>query len=582
MVRPMIGGYQMNRIRKMFALTEEGAKGTIRAAISTFFMFVSYMIPMTILMFFTMEVLENNIPSFTLISALIVAIAGFMYVAVFINYNTTYKEVYGEAKKLRIEIAEILKSLPLSYFSKHDLSDLAQTIMRDVADIEHALSHAVPQMIGFACFFIIISIMLLITNFKLGLCLVLPVILSFLLTLYSKNLQIKENKKYFNKTRENVEAFQNAIEMNQEIKSYGKKEETEKDLIKRIKQAEKIHIASEFKVGVFVNISILIIKFSLSAVITFGALMVLNSEISLLYYLGYVLAAARISDSIANTFMNLAEIYYIDARVKRINELKETLIQSGEDTDLKTFDIDLKDVSFAYSENNRVLDSVSFTCKQGEVTALVGPSGCGKTSLIRLMSRLYDYDSGKISIDGRDIKEISTESLFSKVSVVFQDVVLFNTSIMENIRLGRKNASDDEVIEAAKLANCYDFICKLPDGFNTKIGENGSKLSGGERQRISIARAFLKNAPIVLLDEISASLDVENEMKIQEALNKLIRGKTTVIISHRLKSVENVDKIVVLNKGRVEAEGSHKDLLEKSKTYGLMVERSKLTETYSY
>lgn len=572
----------MNRIRKMFALTEEGAKGTIRAAISTFFMFVSYMIPMTILMFFTMEVLENNIPSFTLISALIVAIAGFMYVAVFINYNTTYKEVYGEAKKLRIEIAEILKSLPLSYFSKHDLSDLAQTIMRDVADIEHALSHAVPQMIGFACFFIIISIMLLITNFKLGLCLVLPVILSFLLTLYSKNLQIKENKKYFNKTRENVEAFQNAIEMNQEIKSYGKKEETEKDLIKRIKQAEKIHIASEFKVGVFVNISILIIKFSLSAVITFGALMVLNSEISLLYYLGYVLAAARISDSIANTFMNLAEIYYIDARVKRINELKETLIQSGEDTDLKTFDIDLKDVSFAYSENNRVLDSVSFTCKQGEVTALVGPSGCGKTSLIRLMSRLYDYDSGKISIDGRDIKEISTESLFSKVSVVFQDVVLFNTSIMENIRLGRKNASDDEVIEAAKLANCYDFICKLPDGFNTKIGENGSKLSGGERQRISIARAFLKNAPIVLLDEISASLDVENEMKIQEALNKLIRGKTTVIISHRLKSVENVDKIVVLNKGRVEAEGSHKDLLEKSKTYGLMVERSKLTETYSY
>lgn len=280
--------------------------------------------------------------------------------------------------------------------------------------------------------------------------------------------------------------------------------------------------------------------------------------------------------------MNLAEIMYIDARIKRIKEIRSVVIQEGEPHALESFDIEFKDVDFSYKDNKKVVDGVSFTCKQGEVTALVGPSGCGKTSILRLASRLYDYDDGQILIDGVDIKKINTESLFSNVSIVFQDVVLFDASVLENIRIGNPRATDEEVVHAARLANCQDFIEKLPEAYHTLIGENGSKLSGGERQRISIARAFLKDAPIILLDEISASLDVVNEMKIQESLNKLIEDKTVIVVSHRLKSIENADKIIVMNNGRIEAIGKHSDLLRASETYRRMIEKSELTEKYQY
>ncbi|WP_078142751.1 ABC transporter ATP-binding protein, partial [Streptococcus pneumoniae] len=254
----------------------------------------------------------------------------------------------------------------------------------------------------------------------------------------------------------------------------------------------------------------------------------------------------------------------------------------GDDYSLKKFDIDLKDVEFAYNKDAKVLNGVSFKAKQGEVTALVGASGCGKTTILKLISRLYDYDKGQILIDGKDIKEISTESLFDKVSIVFQDVVLFNQSVMENIRIGKQDASDEEVKRAAKLANCTDFIEKMDKGFDTVIGENGAELSGGERQRLSIARAFLKEAPILILDEITASLDVNNEKKIQESLNNLVKDKTVVIISHRMKSIENADKIVVLQNGRVESEGKHEELLQKSKIYKNLIEKTKMAEEFIY
>jgi len=266
---------------------------------------------------------------------------------------------------------------------------------------------------------------------------------------------------------------------------------------------------------------------------------------------------------------NFAELMYLDGNLQRIRELKSTKIQTGEAKELHNFDIEFKNVEFGYGEN-KVINDISFVAKQGEVTALVGPSGCGKTTVLRLMSRLYDYDSGKIIIDGNDIKGIETESLFENISIVFQEVTLFNTSILENIRFGNKNATDEQVKEAARLANCEEFIEKLPEKYNTLIGENGSKLSGGERQRISIARAFLKNAPIILLDEISASLDVENEMKIQESLNKLIKNKTVLVISHRMKSIENANKIIVMENGKIESQGNHNELLEKSKVYNTM------------
>ena len=274
-------------------------------------------------------------------------------------------------------------------------------------------------------------------------------------------------------------------------------------------------------------------------------------------------------------------MFYIDPSVERIREIKETKIQEGKDVELNMFDIVFKNVAFSY-DDNQVLKDISFTAKQGEVTALVGASGSGKTSILRLISRLYDYDKGQILIDGKDIKNISTDSLFKKISIVFQDVTLFNSSILENIRIGKKDASDEEVVKAATLANCMDFINKLPNGLDTVIGENGSELSGGERQRLSIARAFLKDAPILILDEISASLDVDNEKKIQESLNKLIKDKTVIIISHRLKSIENVDKIIVIENGYVESQGNHKELIEESKLYNNLLEKTKLAEEFIY
>lgn len=307
-----------------------------------------------------------------------------------------------------------------------------------------------------------------------------------------------------------------------------------------------------------------------------------TGEINILYFLGYVLASIKVRESVEAVSMNVAELYYLDSMVKRIREVRETKIQQGKDQTISSYDIEFDQVSFSYDKDTEVLKNISFTAKQNEVTALVGVSGCGKTSILRLMSRLYDYDGGSIRIGGLDIKEISTKSLFEKIAIVFQDVTLFNASVLENIRIGKKTATDEEVVQAARLANCEEFIRRLPDGYKTMIGENGATLSGGERQRLSIARAFLKDSPIIILDEIAASLDVENEKKIQDSLNRLILDKTVIIISHRLKSVENADRIVVIDCGRVEASGTHLELLKASPTYNNLVEKAKLTEEFQY
>ena len=307
----------------------------------------------------------------------------------------------------------------------------------------------------------------------------------------------------------------------------------------------------------------------------------LKGQMTALYAIGYMIAATRLTSAMEGVSMNIAELFDIDVRVDRIKELKNTPVQKGREVELKNFDIEVKDLSFAYG-NNPVLNGVNFSAKQGEVTALVGPSGSGKTTMIRLLSRLYDVDRGEITIGGHSLKDIAPDCLYRQISMVFQDVTLFNGTVMENIRIGRKDASDEEVMEAARKAHCDDFIVKLPEGYQTLIGENGSKLSGGERQRLSIARAFLKDAPILLLDEISASLDVENEMAIQKSLNTLMKNKTVVIISHRMKSIENVNQIVVFEDGRVNGIGRHEELMTRSKLYRNLVEKSSLTEAYVY
>lgn len=571
-----------NKVKDMFALTDSGAKGMIKASFGTFLMYIAYMLPITVLMFFINEVIENKALSIVIYLAMLLVLSIIMYIFINFSYKTTYNETYKEAAGLRLEIADLLKKLPLSYFSKHDTADLSQTVMHDVADIEHAMSHSIPEIIGFMFYFIIVSIMLLIGNIKLGIAVIVPVIISFLLLVLSKKLQVSSTTKYFEQLRENSDIFQEAIELQQEIKSYGRKESTVNKIMNTIDKTEKLHIITEIAQALPTSFSGVLLKFSLGLTVVTGTLLYMKGEINLLYLTGYLIAAARIMDGVAGIYANIAEIMYIDARIKRIKELRNTPLQEGTSYKLKGYDIEFKDVSFSYNSETKVIDGLSFTANHNEVTALIGPSGCGKTTALRLMSRLYDYDSGSIEIGGKDIKGIKTEDLFDDISIVFQEVSLFNTSILENIRMGRKNAGDEEVKEAARLAGCEEFILNFSDGYNTLIGENGMKLSGGERQRLSIARAILKNAPIILLDEISASLDIENETKIQESLKHLIKGKTVVIISHRMRSIEKADKIVLMDKGKVCAIGTHAELLSGSELYRQLTKKAELTADYTY
>ncbi len=571
-----------NWLKEKFALTDQGAKDLVVASRNTFFSYMWNMVPAMVLMFLLdWLVMGHGVNKWIYVGISVITVV-IMYILMNIEYKSLYTATYKESENLRIDIARTMRELPLSYFSKHNVSDLAQTIMSDVTAIEHAMSHAVAKTIGFSFFFVVISVMLIAGNWQLGLAVVLPLVLCVISIFLSRNIQRKYNKKYYDVLRESSDNFQETIELQQEIQSLGMADEVNASMKKKIEDAEKIHIKGEGLSAVFMVVANAFLYLSLVVVIIVGVTLFSQNRTSLLYVIGYLLAAIKVKEGAEAINMAVFELIYINSMVTRVKELRNTETQKGVDTDLKTFDIEVSHVGFSYDEDTRILSDVSFTAKQGEVTALVGRSGCGKTTMLRLMSRLYDYDSGSIKIDGKDIKEISTESLFKNVSIVFQDVVLFNASVKENIRMGRNDATDEEVLEAARLAGCEDFVSKLEMGYETKIGENGAALSGGERQRISIARAFLKDAPIIILDEIAASLDVGNEKKIQDSLKVLTRGKTVVIISHRLKSVEKVNKIVVLDGGRVEAEGKHSDLISKSKTYRSLVENAKLAEEFCY
>ena len=568
--------------KKRFALTDKGARNLSKATLASFLVYCTNMLPAILLMIFAQEVLENMGQSkgFYIVFSVLTLIA--MYILLSIEYDKLYSTTYQESADLRVRTAENLSKLPLSYFSKHDISDLSQTIMADIEGIEHAMSHAIPKVGGMVLFFPLISMMMLISNVKMGLAVIIPSLLSFIFIPLSKKHSVKGEKEYYRVLRENSESFQENIEMQMEIKAYGLSEEMKDKLYQKMDKSEKVHLKTEIGLILTMSLSSIFSFISLAVVILVGVNLIINKEISALYLIGYLLAAIKIKDSLDASKEGMMEIFYLTPKIERLKEIQNQELQEGEDYNLQKFDIDLKDVEFAYNKDAKVLNGVSFIAKQGEVTALVGASGCGKTTILKLISRLYDYDKGEILIDGKDIKEISTESLFDKVSIVFQDVVLFNQSVMENIRLGKQNASDEEVKRAAKLANCTDFIEKMDKGFDTVIGENGAELSGGERQRLSIARAFLKDAPILILDEIAASLDVDNEKKIQESLNNLVKDKTVVIISHRMKSIENADNIVVLENGRIESEGKHEELLQKSKVYKNLIEKTKMAEEFIY
>lgn len=570
------------KLQETFALTEKGARGMIRASIASFCVNITYMAAMMTFFAFAKDLLADgklSHPAFYLLAMAVIVV--FMYLTLDFEYRATYNTTYAESRDMRIAIADTMKELPLGYFAKHDLSDLAQTMMQDVLDMEHAFSHAVPQAIGAGIFLVLMLLMILISHFWIGLAILIPTAVGLTIILLSKRYQKSFVKKFYDQSRKNVEIIQDAIEMQQEIRSYNLVGEKRREIHQAIRAAEKMHMQAEVGQGIPVMSAMTVVKLALASTILTVAYFMLKGQMTALYAIGYMIAATRLTSAMDGVGMNIAELFDIDVRVDRIKELQNTPVQKGREVELKNFDIEVKDLSFAYG-NNPVLNGVNFSAKQGEVTALVGPSGSGKTTMIRLLSRLYDVDRGEITIGGHSLKDIAPDCLYRQISMVFQDVTLFNGTVMENIRIGRKDASDEEVMEAARKAHCDDFIVKLPDGYQTLIGENGSKLSGGERQRLSIARAFLKDAPILLLDEISASLDVENEMAIQKSLNTLMKNKTVIIISHRMKSIENVNQIVVFEDGRVNGIGRHEELMTRSKLYRNLVEKSSLTEAYVY
>ena len=571
-----------NYLKNRFGLTDKGAEGALVAIRYSSLKNLSYMLPMFLLMYVMQGLLNlgDFSPSLSVIAYIIIALL--MIFVINRDYITTYNETYKESANLRIEISEIIKDLPLSFYSSRDLTDLSQTIMKDVEAIEHGLSHAVPGFYGFIINLFIISILLLIGNLKLGLAVIIPIYISAILSLLSSRIQKKGVRSYYKEQRKSSKMFQELIDLSTEIKSYNLTEEKEKNGIDFVRSLEKKHIKSELGQVIPIVSATVVANLSLALAIYVGLNSLIDGEINILYFAGYLFASARLIDGVAAFNQFYGELMYIDSPVEKIKALRNEKIQKGKEAELRSFDIKGDRVSFSYLDEKKVIDNISFKTLQGKTTALVGPSGCGKSTLIKLVARLYDYDSGKITIDDKEIKNIDTQDLFKHISMVFQDVTLFNGSVMENIRLGRSSASDEEVLEAARLANCDDFVKKLPRGYETEIGENGSNLSGGERQRISIARAFLKDAEIILLDEIAASLDVENEKYIQESLNKLTKNKTVIIISHRMKSIENVDQIIVMKDGKIEDFGRHDELLKRSKTYKKMIESSKKSEEFVY
>ena len=571
-----------NYLKDRFALTDKGAEGTIVAIKYSTLKSLSYMLPMFLLMYVMQGLL--GLGKFNLKISVIayIVIALIMIFVINKDYITTYNETYKESANLRIELSEIIKDLPLSFYSKRDLTDFSQTIMKDVEAMEHGLSHAVSGFYGFIINLVIISILLLIGNVKLGLAVIAPIYISAILNLTSTKIQKKATATYYKEQRKSSKMFQELIDLSTEIKSYNLTEEKEKIGIDFVRSLEKKHIKSELGQVIPIVSATVVANLSLALAIYVGLNSLINGEINILYFAGYLFASARLIDGVAAFNQFYGELMYMDSPIEKIKALRSEEIQPGRETEFKSFDIEGKNVEFSYLDDKKVIDNISFRAIQGKTTALVGPSGCGKSTLIKLVARLYDYDRGEILIDKKEINKSRTEDLFKHISMVFQDVILFNGSVMENIRLGRPTASDEEVLEAARLASCDEFVKKLENGYDTEIGENGSNLSGGERQRISIARAFLKDAEIILLDEIAASLDVENEKYIQESLNKLIKNKTVMIVSHRMKSIRNVDQIIVMKDGKIEDFGKHDELLKSSKTYQKMIESSKKSEEFIY
>lgn len=568
-------------IKRRFALSTKGAKDFCKGVFFTTLLDIVLMLPAVFVFLFLEEYLRpvfqpsasvtHGILYYSILGIVFMIV---MYIFAVLQYRSTYTTVYDESANRRISLAEKLRKLPLAFFGEKNLSDLTATIMDDCTDLEHTFSHAVPQLFASIISILLITVGMAFYNWQLTIALFWVVPLAAAILLFSKKEIQKSNESNYLNKRMVTEHIQEGLDTIQEIKSYNQERDYLEKLDASIDTYEKVLTRNELVLGMLVNGSQSVLKLGLASVIIVGANLLASGTVDLFTYLIFMVIGSRVYAPVSEVMNNIAALFYLDVRINRMNEMEALPVQNGTtEFTPQGYDIEYRKVDFAYEQGKQILNNLSFIARQGEKTALVGPSGSGKSTAARLAARFWDIQSGKITLGGQDISRIDPETLLKNYSVVFQDVVLFNASIMDNIRIGKRDATDEEVRRVARLAQCDEFVTKMPQGYQTIIGENGETLSGGERQRISIARALLKDAPIVLLDEATASLDVENETKIQAGISELVRNKTVLIIAHRMRTVANADKIVVLENGSVAEMGTPEELKKKNGIFARMVNR---------
>lgn len=573
------------KLKHKYALSENGAKGMIRAFVAVTLADLVLMLPVGLLYMLSSYLLDGDLPreKFSFFIIAIIAVLALIALTTVFQYRSTFLSTYIESGVRRRTLAEKLRKIPLSFFGKKDLADLTNTIMSDCSLIETGSSHWIPELVGSIVSAAIVVISLFFFDWRMALAAVWVMPVAFIIVISSKTVMSKVHDKTMKYRVECLDGIQEGLETLRDLRSYNMTDTYMEGLNRKIKAVENHAIVAEFANAAFVCSAQMILKLGIGTVAVVGSALLIKGEISVLTLFMFLLVVTRMYEPFQIALQNVAAIISLDANCRRMDEILSHEEQTGSETlDNKGCDIKFDHVAFSYKDGEQVLSDVSFTAKQGEVTALIGPSGGGKTTVSRLAARFWDNDKGTITVGGMNVSKIDPEKLLSLYSIVFQDVTLFNNTVMENIRIGKKDATDEEVMAAARLAHCEDFVEKMPEKWNSMIGENGSELSGGERQRISIARAFLKDAPIILMDEATASLDVDNESLIQESISKLIRNKTVLIIAHRMRTVDGVDKIVVLKDGKVAEQGSPEELRKANGIYKHMAEMQLSSDQWKY
>ena len=585
-------------LQRFFALSDAGTRN-LRSAITfgtiiNLFLMVPLGLSLYVLRYFLARIMQQGfqVPNVWAVSAAGVAMIAVLFILEKLKYGKTYNGAYEEAANVRISLAESLRKLPLSYFGRRDLSYLTSTLLNDVTLIEESLSHAVPELFGGIISILIAAALLAFLDWRMTIALFIFAFAGFFIIVAARSVLDKKAKQVFAQKDLIYDSLQQMIDNIKVLKSSDKKAAYVQKLKDDITESTYITLKAEAAGGAFIFGSAAIIRFGFPLVISYGAYLLSQGRIELLTYIVFLLVSCRIFDPLTTVFMMLGEFFLMLIAVER----KQAIVNYPKQTGTESFkpngyDIRYDNVSFSYNEPNskdadsdtkeNTVSGIDFTAKQGEITALVGHSGCGKSTIARLAARFWDASSGTVSVGGVDVSTVDPETLLAAFSIVFQDVVLFNDTVYNNILIGNRNATKEQVLAAAKAAQCDSFIEKLPQGYDTEIGENGYTLSGGERQRLSIARALLKDAPIILLDEATAALDPENETLIQHAIGTLIKGKTVIVIAHRLRTVENADKIIVLNKGMIAETGTHAELMEKNGIYRQMYRLQRESEQWS-